>query len=399
MRWCGSRRSWRSPSARATASWRRSRGSAWVSPCSRPAPSSRFECLRPGMAAVAAGDVAPVPAGVICCAAISDALLAFDLERAAAWTAVLDRWCSEQQQLIAFTGQCRALDAALLLIHGRGRKRRPLSSSPCRASVPVTTAPSGVRRTGSRSSLACAGRSTPPRSPTGVPANRAGNRSRDSRCCISPSGGRSAHRTRSAQCGGPDPFTRRFLLPAVVEIEVAAGESKRLAVRSTSSASRAGDAHPDARSDLAAAEARMLLAEGHAPAALAPRATATCAWSALGAPYESRAAGCRRAVRVRLARGSPRTPSSRGARALSSRSARTRGRGARRQMGDRRAGVLTPRELEVLRLVSTGLTNRGSASGSRSARRPSPATSQHLRKARTPDRSAATAYAYENGLV
>ncbi len=45
-------------------------------------------------------------------------MMAFDLERAAAWTSVLDRWCREQPELITFSGQRHALQATLLLIHG-----------------------------------------------------------------------------------------------------------------------------------------------------------------------------------------------------------------------------------------------------------------------------------------
>src|SRR5215207_8325464 len=77
-----------------------------------------FGCYDRAMAAVAAGDIAPVPAGIISCAAISDAVLAFDLERATEWTGVLDRWCRDQPDLITFSGQRHALEAVLLLIRG-----------------------------------------------------------------------------------------------------------------------------------------------------------------------------------------------------------------------------------------------------------------------------------------
>lgn len=68
--------------------------------------------------------------------------------------------------------------------------------------------------------------------------------------------------------------------------------------------------------------------------------------------------------------------------------------------GDRRAGVLTPREVEVLRLVSTGLTNR--AIGTRlslSEKTVARHLSNIFGKLGISSRSAATAYAYENGLV
>jgi DNA-binding NarL/FixJ family response regulator len=62
--------------------------------------------------------------------------------------------------------------------------------------------------------------------------------------------------------------------------------------------------------------------------------------------------------------------------------------------------VLTPREVEVLRLVSTGLTNR--AIGTRlslSEKTVARHLSNIFGKLGISSRSAATAYAYENGLV
>jgi DNA-binding NarL/FixJ family response regulator len=69
-------------------------------------------------------------------------------------------------------------------------------------------------------------------------------------------------------------------------------------------------------------------------------------------------------------------------------------------MGDRRVGVLTARELEVLRLVSTGLTNR--VVGERlslSEKTVARHLSNIFGKLGLSTRAAATAYAYENGLV
>ena len=70
------------------------------------------------MRAVAAGQAGPVTTGVICCAVISDAIMAHDLERAEQWTDVLDRWCRAQPSLVTFSGQRHALQAALQLAHG-----------------------------------------------------------------------------------------------------------------------------------------------------------------------------------------------------------------------------------------------------------------------------------------
>ena len=68
------------------------------------------------------------------------------------------------------------------------------------------------------------------------------------------------------------------------------------------------------------------------------------------------------------------------------------GRTVRRRWPDRTRG-------QVLRLVASGKTNRAIAGNSAFLRRLSPATSPSLTKIGVPSRAAATAYAYENGLI
>jgi DNA-binding NarL/FixJ family response regulator len=68
--------------------------------------------------------------------------------------------------------------------------------------------------------------------------------------------------------------------------------------------------------------------------------------------------------------------------------------------GERSPGTLTDREVEVLRLVSTGLTNRAIAGRlSLSEKTVARHLSNIFGKLGLSSRSAATAYAYENGLL
>jgi DNA-binding NarL/FixJ family response regulator len=68
--------------------------------------------------------------------------------------------------------------------------------------------------------------------------------------------------------------------------------------------------------------------------------------------------------------------------------------------GERAPGALTEREVEVLRLVSTGLTNRRVAGRlSLSEKTVARHLSNIYGKLGLSSRAAATAYAYENGLV
>src|SRR5215207_2581584 len=247
-----------------------------------------FACYDRAMAAVAAGDVAPVPAGVISCAVISDAIMAFDLERAAEWTSVLDRWCRDQPELITFSGQCHALAAGLLLIRGawaEASTAAELALSRFRAGdyravygAPYQHAELGRLRGAFHSAEESYRR-----------AAESGWEPQPGRALLQLAVGR----TQRAQdeirrsVAGADPFTRRFLLPAIVEIEVAAGDvgAARRAVDELREVGRSTPT-PMLAATIAAAEARMLLAAGDPSAALHAARAAADAWRALGARYE-----------------------------------------------------------------------------------------------------------------
>jgi DNA-binding NarL/FixJ family response regulator len=146
----------------------------------------------------------------------------------------------------------------------------------------------------------------------------------------------------------------------------------------------------------------VLLAEGDPRNALASARDAVTAWRTLGVPYE--AARSRVLVgRALLALGE----------AAAARSEFDAARGTFLELGaqpalaglgeytgERRAGSLTDREVEVLRLVSTGLTNRAiGAKLSLSEKTVARHLSNIFGKLGLSSRAAATAYAYENGLV
>ena len=363
-----------------------------------------FACFDRAMAAVEAGELSTLAVGVISCALISDAMMAFDLERAADWTALLDRWCSDQPELITFSGQRHALQAMLLLVHGAW------AEAATAAELALSRFRAGDYRAvyGAPYQLAEIARLRGAFHSAEESYRRAGESGWE------PEPGRSllqlaVGRTQRAQdeirrsAAGADPFTRRFLLPAVVEIEVAAGDlgAARRAVDELREAGRSTPT-PMLAATVAAAEARMLLAAGEPSAALDAARAAAGAWLALDAPYER--------ARSRVSAGRALSDlGDRDAALAEFRSAREVfvALGAHPAlaeledlMGDRRTGVLTPREVEVLRLVSTGLTNR--AIGERlslSEKTVARHLSNIFGKLGLSTRAAATAYAYENGLV
>ncbi|WP_173922950.1 LuxR family transcriptional regulator [Agromyces sp. Marseille-P2726] len=363
-----------------------------------------FDCFDRCMAAVAAADAGPVSAGVISCAVISDALMAFDLERASAWTSVLVRFCAQQPQLITFSGQCRALEASLLLIRGAW------AEASLAAELALSRWRAGDYRAvwGAPYRLAELGRLR------GAFHSAEENYRRAGESGWEPQPGLSllhlaVGRTQRAQdeirrtAAGSDPFTRRFLLPAVVEIEVAAGDpdAARRAVDELRESSRSMPT-PMLDATVAAGEARVQLAGGDPSAALGEARAAIEGWDAIGARYE--------AARIRVLAGRAQLE-------LGERdAARAEFQRARQVFvalgadpalaelddlsGDRRTGALTAREVEVLRLVSTGLTNRAiGARLSLSEKTVARHLSNIFGKLGLSSRAAATAYAYENGFV
>lgn len=363
-----------------------------------------FACFDRAMTAVAAGEVAPVPAGVIACAVISDAIMAFDLERAGEWTRLLDRWCLEQPEMITFSGQRSALQAALLLIRGAWAEASAaveLALSRFRAGdyravfgAPYYFAELGRLRGTFHSAEESYRR-----------AGESGWEPQPGRALLHLAAGRTqlAQQEIRRSAAGADPFTRRYLLPAVVEIEVAAGDLGA-ARRAVAVLREAGGAAPTPMlaATVAAEEARVLLAAGDAPAALAAARSAAEAWRALGAPYEH----ARSRVTAGRALGALGDQVAAAAEFTGAREVFTM-LGADPALaelaevtGARRGGPLTDRELEVLRLVSTGLTNR--AIGERlslSEKTVARHLSNIFGKLGLATRAAATAYAYENGLV
>jgi DNA-binding CsgD family transcriptional regulator/tetratricopeptide (TPR) repeat protein len=70
------------------------------------------------MVAVIAGEVSPVSSGIVYCGAILGCEEAHELRRAREWTTALTRWCEDQPDLVAFTGRCLVHRAQIMRLDG-----------------------------------------------------------------------------------------------------------------------------------------------------------------------------------------------------------------------------------------------------------------------------------------
>jgi ATP/maltotriose-dependent transcriptional regulator MalT len=203
-----------------------------------------------------------------------------------------------------------------------------------------------------------------------------------------------------------NPLQRARFLPASVEIMLAANELEEARAASRELEEIAAQFDTEVLSATAAqARGAVELADGDARAAVGSLQRARMAWQALEAPYPlarvrllagqaCRALGDHEGAALELAAARSAFEQL-GAAPDSARVAALLKRDAKNQ-----SGGLTAREMQVLRLVASGKTNKSIAKDlSLSEKTVDRHVSNIFHKLDVPSRSAATAYAYANNLI
>jgi ATP/maltotriose-dependent transcriptional regulator MalT len=365
--------------------------------------------LDEAMVAITAPGIPPTLTGVIYCGVISCCEDAFDPRRAQEWTTALTRWCERQPQMVSFTGRCLAHRAGIMQRHGAwddALAEARLARERCEQAMNRSATGQALYQQAElhrlRGELAAAEAAY-------RDASRFGREPQPGLALLRLRQGdaeAAAAALRRVLSGQAEPLRRATLLPAYAEAMLAVpdvAEARRAADELGEIAAQSGSAMIGAIA--AHVRGAAALAAGDPESAVAALREAVLVWQEMNAPYE--------VARARLLMGIA-------CRGLGDDDGAALELGAARRafedlgapldvadvdalMGRAPAGDshgLTTRELEVLRLVATGRTNRQIA---RDLVVSEHTVARHVQnifaKLRVSSRAAATAFAFEHDLV
>jgi DNA-binding CsgD family transcriptional regulator len=373
-------------------------------------PEEGLRLLDEAMVAATAGELSPIVTGLVYCSVIAHCHDLYELRRAREWTEALTHWCEQQPDMVAHTGVCLVHRAEIFGLQGawadaleearRARERCAQGTVNRRAVGEAVYLQGEVQRL--RGEFAAAEEAY-------GEASEYGREPQPGLALLRLAQGRNdaaAASIRRALGETSDRLVRARLLPGYVEVMLAVGDTEE-ALRASRELEEISSGHGSVLLGALSAGARgaVALARDEAGDALGPLRHARQAFDELDVPYE--------AARVRVLMGlACRELEDEDTAALELEAAR----GVFLRLGaapdlarldslspdaaSADAHGLTPRELEVLRLVAAGKTNRAIAAELvLSERTVDRHVSNILTKLGVSSRAGATAYAYEHELV
>ncbi len=361
------------------------------------------------MVAVTAGEVSTIISGIVYCSVLSACADMFDIGRAREWTQALSQWCDAQPDMVPYRGECLVHRAEIISLQGVWADALQEAQFACErlSALPGHPALGSAlyqvadlyRLRGEIEKAEAAFRKTAESGRSPYPGLALLRLAQDRRDDAAAAIRRVLQETRQRRA-------RSRVLSAAVQILLACDDipSARRAAEELDAIAQTLTT-PFARALAAQALGAVLLAEGDCATALSTCRQAWTLWRELGVPYEAArtqvliAHACRGlddndSADMELT-AACHTFEQLGAHADLSR-IQARGASARASFS---AG-LTQRELQVLRLVATGRTNRAIAGGlGLSEKTVARHVANIFNKLNVSSRAAATAYAFEHRLV
>ena len=359
--------------------------------------------LDEGMVAVTAEELSPIVTGIVYCGVILACQEVYEVRRARQWTQALSAWWALQPEMVAFTGRCLVHRAEVLQLDGAWRDALDEARRAGDRFVETKNPAAGLARYRQGELLRLQGAFVEAEDAYKA-ASALGWEPQPGLAQLRLAQGRSdaaAVAIRRAEAATTVALERARILPAFVEIMLAVGDVES-AHRACLELEELARGYESAMLGAMVAHARgaVQLAEGDAQAALVSLHSARETWHALEAPYEI--------GRTRILVGEAcRLLGDEEAAALENEAARNifERLGAKPDLVrmDARASSshgLSRRELEVLRLVAAGRSNRDIATALVISEH---TVARHVQnifaKLRVSSRAAATAFAFEHDLV